>query len=229
MPASDVESDAESEDERVRPVRRRRRSTPFGVDASDAGSDGDMDTGSVCFENIVDSGEDGLSEGEGDVRSEAGSVMSRSQPYDQYDREEVALEIEDGEEAALAARKAAGVGDEPESPSDTDSNGDGGRRRKRKYENDSEADDSVDRMVPFMVHGFCQGCKCKQNVYILGEIKKRRLLEADQVLVAMQARYGVALVRGDRRTVDKPSSPFDSGRMSTDRRGTGVNVTGFSR
>jgi hypothetical protein len=80
-----------------------------------------------------------------------------------------------------------------------------------------------------MVHGFCQGCKCKQNVYVLGPVKERRRLEADRILFAMQERYKVPLVRGERRTVDKPSSPFDSSRVSTDTKGIGVSITGRSR
>lgn len=203
--------------------------TPFGAAERDAGSDAEMDNGSVCFENSADSGDEVLSDGEAGEGFDAESVMSRSQPYDQYDRDEVVLEIEDGEEAAEAAREAAGPKENIETPSDSDSSRVERRRRKRKHVDESDVDDSVDRMVPFMVHGFCQGCKCKQNVYVLGPVKERRLDEADRILLAMQDRYKVALVRGERRTVDKPSSPFDTSRTSTDRRGTGVSVTGFSR
>lgn len=167
--------------------------------------------------------------GEADDRSEAGSDMSRSQPYDEYDADEVRIEVLDGEEAAEAAREVAAEREKPETPSDTESDGVGRRCRKRKFAEDSDDEDSVDRLVPFMVHGFCQGCKCKQNVYVLGPVKERRRLEADRILFAMQERYKVPLVRGERRTVDKPSSPFDSSRVSTDTKGIGVSITGRSR
>lgn len=228
-------------DEDIHPRRRRRDGTPFGISEVDGGSDAGSDRLSVVFhkehmsDDDVGSGSDGGAESgdEGD-----GSVGSGDEGFHQYgvDGVEIQRELDEGEELAENAREEAVRRDKPDTPSDSESDIGTGRRRKRKRgdiscSDDSDGDvDSVDRMVPFMVHAFCQGCRCKQSVYILGPVKKRRVAEADRILLAMQDRYKVSLVRGERRMIDKPKSLLDSLVVGAESKGVRVSVgTGFSR
>lgn len=208
--------DSDSSDEDVRPMKRRRDRTPFGAEASQAADDAASGTESVQFNNIMGSDEEMISQAEEGEDTDVESVRSRRRGPQEVagDEVEVQREVDGGEDAAKAARREAKSRDDLETPSESGSEGEARKRRKRRRgglvddSEESEEDvDSVDRMVPFMVHGFCQGCKCKQNVYILGPIKRRRKVEADRVLVAMQERYRVSLVRGECRTFENNSQP----------------------
>lgn len=213
-------------DEDVRPLKRRRDVTPFGNAVSQAADDAVSESGSVQFNTVVDSDDPLGSQVEEEDDSDVESVVSRkSRPVKVGGDSAMLREVHEGEAQARVARREAKVRDEADSPSDSDLDQSVRSRRKRRrsgrgaQSDDSDADDaSVDRMVPFMVNGFCQGCKCKQNVYILGPIRKRRLAEADCLLAAMQERYGVLLVRGERRTVEKPLPAIGGGVVNGDSR-----------
>lgn len=217
-------------DEDVRPLRRRRDVTPFGKETSPAADDVVSEAGSVQFNNVMDSddqlGSQCEEQEDSDVES-VGSTQRRSAK--DSGRIGVLREVDDAEDRARIARREARVREDPNTPSNSDLDESRGSRRKRRRSgrdiesDDSDEDiDSVDRMVPFMVNGFCQGCKCKQNVYILGPIRKRRLAEADCLLAAMQERYRVLLVRGERRTVENSLVSFSGGSVNPDVRSQGV-------
>jgi hypothetical protein len=113
------------------------------------------------------------------------------------DDDDVQDEVLEAEELAVAARRRASRERKPDTPRGTDSDGSqGGRpRKRRRAEGAGSEDEEDDPLVPFVVNGFCQGCQCKQQVYIVGPVKKRRREEVDLILLALQTRYGVSLAR----------------------------------
>lgn len=211
--------DVQSSDDDIRGPVRRRQTTPFGGDVNDFDNeDRGSEAGSVQFVGMQGSDGEVQSGSERDEQSEAESVGSGDEGRVQrsiYDVE-VQREVDQGEDLAESAREQAARAAKPDTPSDSGAEGSSGRARKRKRSlvDESDADesdeDSLDRMVPFIVHGFCQGCRCKQNVYVLGPVKKRRVAEADRILMALQERYKIPIVRGDRRTIEKPGVFEDS-------------------
>lgn len=72
-------------------------------------------------------------------------------------------------------------------------------KRKRSDEDDDVGEgegDVEENLVPYMVPAFCQGCRCRQSVFVLGEVVKRRAEEVDKFLACAEERYGVSLRRG---------------------------------
>lgn len=223
-----TEVDVESSDEEVRGPGRRRRRSSFIDDGMDESDGGQSEAGSIVIDGAEQ--EDEVADQEGGREStqfgrnrlsprEADdnvSVVSMD-PEPAGDELEIAEEVTVGEEAAEAARDQAVRKRSLCSPKDTESDrSDGGvvkkaRRRGAGVGSDDEEIDSLDSMVPFTVNGFCQGCRCKQNVFILGPVRKRRLGEANKILMAMEGRYRVSLVRGERRSLDLEVTNHRSG------------------
>lgn len=197
---------ADSSDEDIgRADRRRKGGTPFGAKTKDAPG-GASDEESVVYADGTDRDEDVVSDSDngGEIDDER---VRRTDRGGSEEPQGIQVEIHEGEYAARKARREARNRAISEEIGDSQGHSQSGRLRKRRRSSHSDEDDdietdtdSVDRMVPFSAHAFCQGCEAKQNVIILGPIRKRRLKEADVVLAAMQTRYRVPLSRGERRT-----------------------------
>lgn len=97
----------------------------------------------------------------------------------------VEREVETNGQVSELGKRTAALQREQEESEDDDSQG-----RKRKRDESSRPED---RMVPYLVPGFCQGCGCSQNVYVLGAVMKRRFQEVKQIHMALEKKYKVSL------------------------------------
>lgn len=184
----------ESSEDDVKPMgsRRRERALSSGTEENKRG----VRQQSVEFNGVEfeDDGADGVDE---DVISEVESEVDSEGGADNIWAER---EIDAGEDAAFAARERAQMERTSADVGQVSDGVDLAQRAKRKRSLDSEDASDVeqeDSLVPFQVIGFCQGCRCKQNISILGEVKRRRAEEVDQMLSLMGKHYKVLLRRGE--------------------------------